>query len=191
MCFYVQLRMMVMTWDQGWFVPATIFVMLSGLGMEMRVDGRLLSITAEGWWKQENQIISWDVKWDVLLVGWSTFCAPPTHFPSAIRLIITVHLYHMWLFGLLLSSITEETIWGNNGPCSFPRQSILCYFSRSFSVILHFGDKNSNFYNTFIIWFTAVNVLKWNVCTLTANNLLTNEWFAHIKETLQKDLVEG
>lgn len=75
--------------------------------------------------------------------------SPP---PSAIRLIITVRLYHMWLFGLLLSSITEETIWGNNGPCSFPRQSIFCYFGRRFNVILHFGDKNSNFYNIFAIW---------------------------------------
>lgn len=142
MCFHVHLRMMVMTCDQGWFVPAMIFVMLSGLGKKMRVDSRFLSITVEGWWKQENQIILWDVKWDVLLVGWGTFYSPPS---SAIRSIITVPLYHMWLFGLLLSSITEETIWGNNGPCSFPRQSIFCYFSRRFNVILHFGDKNSNF----------------------------------------------
>lgn len=85
-------------------------------GIIMRV---VLWITAEGWWKQKNQISLEDVKWDVVLVAWSTFRA------NVIQLIITVRLYHMCLFRLLLSSITEETIWGNNGPCSFP----VCQFS--------------------------------------------------------------
>lgn len=56
----------------------------------------------QGWWKQKNKIILCDVKWDVLLS-------------------------HTWLFRLLLSSITEKTIWGITAPAGPPSVNFLLF----------------------------------------------------------------
>lgn len=136
-----------------------------GFGVVLRIDSQVLRITAK-LMKKKKKIILCDMKWEVVLC-------------------------HAWLLRLLLSSVGEKTIWGNNGPCRSPIAAVFCSFSLRFSVVLHFGGKYSRVYNTeFITCLLPLSWDIWNYCILSLkpHNLQEIVICMHLKKSLKKDL---
>lgn len=132
-----------MTCDQGCFLfqqeHSWCFQVLD-LFWEWRVS---FSQLLQGWSKQKNEMILCNLKWDVVLC-------------------------HTWLFRMLLSSITEKTIWGNNGPCRSPISQFsapLVGVSVSYSIL----QANIFTYNTVFLTYLLPSVSDiWNYCNLSA-----------------------